>query len=159
MDENNCIGVGNDLPWRISADLKRFKVMTTGKPMIMGRKTFDSFGGKPLPNRLHIVISRNPHPDADKVVYVPSFDDALRRAEEENPDEIMVLGGGQIFALTLDKADRLYMTEVHTKVPRCDASFPLIADRDWHLIEEDGPHEDEKTGLRYTYKTYDRRRA
>lgn len=156
MDDDNCIGVGNDLPFRISADLKRFKALTSGKPMIMGRKTFDSLGGKPLPNRLHIVVSRTKQEGAENVVYVTSLDEGIALAQKQNAQEIMVIGGGQIFAAALDRADRLYMTHVAVKTPRCDAHFPPIDSALWRLAESEGPHKDEKSGLSYSYKTYDR---
>lgn len=153
MDLDRCIGVNNTLPWHISADLKRFRALTTGKPVIMGRKTFDSLGGKPLPNRLNIVISRNPQTDTDSVVWAASLEAAIDTARAQNPDEIMVIGGAQIYALALKLADRLYLTEVETRV-QGDAHFPDITQ--WHAKQVEGPFTDEKSGLVYQYKTYEK---
>ncbi len=155
MDRKRCIGVGNDLPWRISADLKRFKALTMAKPMIMGRKTFESLG-KPLPDRLHIVVSRTMHKDFDNVVFVSGLDEAVQRARQQAAEEIMIIGGGQIFALALPMTDRLYLTVIETDTPTCDAFFPDFDQADWELTERAGPFVDEKSGLRYAYETYDR---
>lgn len=157
MDEDRCIGKDGDLPFRISADLKRFKTLTMGKPMIMGRKTFQSLRG-PLPGRLHIVVTRTPQAGFDNVVYVLSLDDALTVARKESPGEIMVIGGGQIFEQILPRADRLHMTEVDTKTPGGDAFFPAIDAKDWRLAASEGPFRDEASGLSYAYKTYERRK-
>lgn len=151
MDLDRCIGVNNTLPWHISADLKRFKTLTTGKPVIMGRKTFDSLGARPLPNRLNIVISRTPHMDTESVAWVDSLESAFTRAGDV--PEIMVIGGAQIYAQALPHAHRLYLTEVDTCV-RGDAFFPDITG--WHATDDEGPYTDEKSGLVYRYKTYEK---
>lgn len=153
MDQDRCIGVNNTLPWHISEDLKRFKVLTTGKPVIMGRKTFDSLG-RPLPNRLNIVISRTPQTDTESVVWVDSLDAAFDRARGQNTDEIMVIGGAQIYTQALEYADRLYLTEVVTQV-KGDAFFPAMGP-DWQVVQREGPFTDEKSGLVYSYKTYEK---
>src|SRR3569832_138563 len=107
--DNGVIGRNGGLPWRLPADLKRFKALTMGKPMIMGRKTFDSFPA-PLPGRRHIVLTRDAGWQADGAEPVASIDDALALA---GPGEAMVIGGAEVFALALPRADRIELTEVH----------------------------------------------
>lgn len=152
MASNRCIGINNTLPWRISADLKHFKALTTGKPVVMGRKTFESLG-RPLPNRLNIIISRSAGSDSDDVVYASSLEDAFAKAGAV--PEIMVIGGAQIYAQALGQADRLYLTEID-KAVEGDAFFPDFGP-EWGVAEADGPHHDEASGLNYTYKTYEKR--
>ncbi len=123
MSENRVIGVGNRLPWHIPEDLKRFKRITSGHPVIMGRKTFDSIG-KPLPGRANIVITRNKDWAVPGVLIVNSLDDAITLAEKQTgSNEIFILGGGQIFQEALPRADRIYLTIVHTEI-QGDTYFP-----------------------------------
>jgi dihydrofolate reductase len=126
--ENGVIGNANKLPWHLPADLKHFKAITWGKPVIMGRKTFQSIG-RPLPGRDNIVISRSRRWDAGGVTVVPDLDTALavaeRAAAARQADEIMVIGGAQIYALTLPRADRIYYTKVHLS-PAGDTLFPEL---------------------------------
>lgn len=137
--DNGVIGVDGRLPWHLPADLKRFKAMTMGKPMVMGRKTFESFPS-PLPGRRHIVLTR----DRDwsgvgaEVAHTP--DDALALA---GPGEIAVIGGAEIFALFLDRADRVELTEVHA-LPEGDATVPAFTGwrevaREDHAVEGERP--------------------
>ncbi len=131
MAENGIIGRGNDLPWHLSGDLKHFKSVTMGKPMIMGRKTFDSIG-KPLPGRANIVVTRDPSLRAEGVRVVHDFHEALRVAEGiargGGAEETIVIGGAQIYELALPKADRIYLTEIHQSVD--GKSGPHLPDRD-----------------------------
>ncbi len=133
MAENGIIGRGNGLPWHLSGDLKHFKSVTMGKPMIMGRKTFDSIG-RPLPGRTNIVVTRDPSLRAEGVRVVHDFDEALRVAEgiarADGAEEIIVIGGAQIYELALPKADRIYLTEIHQRVDG-DVRFPDIDPRAW----------------------------
>lgn len=114
--ENDVIGAGGALPWRISADLKTFKALTVGKPIIMGRKTYDSIG-RPLPRRTNIVVTRNPDWRADGVVVAADMPTALAVGYEDahrtGVDEVMVIGGAEIYAQALPRATRIYLTEVH----------------------------------------------
>jgi dihydrofolate reductase len=151
MDRNRCIGIKNTLPWHISDDLKRFKAITLGKPVIMGRKTFESLG-RPLPGRLNVVISRTKQEGTEDVAYVTSLEAGL--AASDAP-ELMIIGGGQIYAQALALADRVYLTEVDTIVEG-DTFFPELS-LEWALTEIEGPFTDEKSGLSFSYKTYDRR--
>ena len=158
MDKNHCIGVGGDLPWHIKGDLQYFKAKTLGKPIIMGRKTFDSLPGI-LPKRTHIVITRTLKEDSEMVKFVTSLDDAIAYAEtllnDLVSDEVMVVGGGQIYKQAIEVADRLYITRVDTAVDG-DTFFPNL-DKSWQEIHADGAHKDEKTGLDYTFFTYEKR--
>lgn len=135
--DNNVIGKDNKMPWYISEDFKHFKEITMGKPCIMGRKTYESILeqlGKPLPGRTSIVISRNnfTHEGATSAA---SLEDAIKKAKTITEDEIMVIGGAQIYALTLPLAHRIYMTRVHQS-PEGDAFFPEVDD-EWKEIEKD----------------------
>jgi dihydrofolate reductase len=126
--ENGVIGRGNALPWRLSSDLKRFKALTLDKPVVMGRKTFLSIG-KALPGRTNIVVTRDPYFRADGVAVAATLDAALDAAREDacrrGANEIMVIGGTEIFAQTMPLADRLEITHVHSR-PAGDAYFPPI---------------------------------
>jgi dihydrofolate reductase len=123
---NGTIGRDGALPWRLPADLKRFKALTMGKPMIMGRKTFDSFPS-PLPGRRHIVLTRDAAWGAPGAEVAHSVDEALALAGE---GEVAVIGGAEIYALFLDRADRIELTEVHADYPG-DTHMPEPAP-DWH---------------------------
>lgn len=122
MAQNRTIGVNNSLPWRLPEDLKNFKALTTGKPVIMGRKTWDSLG-RPLPNRDNIVITRNPDLTLEGALVVASLEEGIELAKSKSPAEVMVIGGAEIYAQSLPMADRLYITLVHAEVDG-DAHFP-----------------------------------
>lgn len=124
---NNVIGNDGELPWRLSDDLKRFKAVTMGKPIVMGRKTFESIG-RPLPGRQNIVISRQANFTADGCDVVQSTVEAVEIAGDA--DEIMVIGGSQIYAAFLPTADRIYLTRVHVEVEG-DAVFPSLDEAEW----------------------------
>jgi dihydrofolate reductase len=130
VSRNNVIGRDGDMPWRLSTDLKRFKAMTLGKPMIVGRKTLDSFGGQPLPGRPHVVVTRNQDLEVDGARLAGSLEEALAAARqiaaETGAEEIGILGGGQIYAQALGLADRLYVTHVEVDISEGDAFFPNI---------------------------------
>lgn len=112
---NGVIGRDNKLPWHLPNDLKYFKAVTMGKPVVMGRKTFESIG-KPLPGRPNIVVTRDPAWTAPGVTVAHGLDEAIRAAEGFGAEEVMIIGGAQIFAESFGKADRLYLTEVHAAV-------------------------------------------
>lgn len=111
MAENGVIGNKGAIPWRIADDMKRFKALTLGKPVVMGRKTWDSLPRKPLPDRTNIVVTRQPGWSADGAVTASSLDDALSKAD--GAAEVMVIGGGEIYRAALTRADRIELTEVH----------------------------------------------
>ncbi len=143
--KNGVIGVGGDLPWHLSEDLKYFKAVTMGKPIVMGRKTFDSIG-RPLPGRRNIVISRNEKLHLEGAEVVSSLSDAI--ALVGGVEEVMIIGGAQIYAHALLQADRVYLTEVDMK-PKGDAYFSAINPDDWQEVSRrhveavgDGPAHD-----------------
>lgn len=148
--KNGVIGHDNTLPWRIPEDLKRFKALTIGKPVIMGRKTWDSLPKKPLPGRTNIVVTRNPEFHAEGAVVVHSFADAVTRADAE---EIAVIGGQAIFAEALPIADIIHMTQVAAS-PDGDTFMPLIDRALWRETACDGPHNVD--GLQYSFVTLER---
>ena len=134
--ENGVIGHGGALPWYVPSDLKTFRRMTMGKPVIMGRKTYASIG-KPLPGRDNIVVTRDAAFSADGTDRAASVDEALdiarRKAEANGADEIMVIGGAEIFALTLPLADRIYLTRIHAR-PDGDVWFPEPDPHIWREV-------------------------
>ncbi len=141
MAENRCIGKNNKMPWHISDDLKRFKSLTKGHHVIMGRKTFESitsYLGKPLPNRENIVISRSEYlTDHDDVTIYKDIDLALKyakaKAQKQKLDEIFIIGGAQIYTQTINQADQLYITKIHKSV-NGDAFFPAFKYDKWQEI-------------------------
>lgn len=148
--ENNALGKDNQLVWHLPDDFKRFKQLTTGHYIIMGRKTFESFP-KPLPNRTHIIITNqeNYHPEGTIVVH--SIEEALQ-AVPENEDGF-VIGGGQIYQLALPFADKIELTKVHHSFD-ADAFFPEIDSNEWELAGEEFHPKDEKHQFEFTYQTF-----
>ncbi|MFD0917627.1 dihydrofolate reductase [Pseudahrensia aquimaris] len=159
--ENGVIGADGDMPWRLSTDLQRFKKLTLGKPMIMGRKTFDSIG-KALPGRTSIVVTRDSEWQAEGVVAVGSldkaFDLALEIANADGVDELCVVGGGQIYAQAMDRADVLHVTTVHAS-PQGDTVFPAIDLAVWQAVHEEPVPAGEKDSATTTYRVYRRKKA
>ena len=156
--ENGVIGRNGDLPWRLSADLRRFKQTTMGHAMIMGRKTWESIG-KPLPGRKSIVVSRDESYDTgfDEVSVVTNLDDALADARSaEQADEAFVIGGAGIYEICLPRADRLYLTRVHATVEG-DVRLPAIDWDQWQLCEAEGHPADEKNDYSHTYQLWQRK--
>lgn len=132
---NGVIGRHGDLPWRIPADLQFFKSTTMGKPLIMGRRTFESIG-KALPGRTNIVVTRSAGFTADDVEVAADFDQALVIADRHGGNEIMVIGGGEIYATALPRADRLYLTEVHIDAEG-NVFFPELDRTQWREVSRD----------------------
>ena len=152
MAENRVIGRNNDLPWKIPEDLKHFKALTMGKPIIMGRKTFESIG-RPLPGRTNIVITRNDDWDAEGVNIVDTVEAAIDEAAEEGAEEAMIIGGAAIYEQTLDLADRIYLTEVMDEFEG-DTFFPDLDEGQWGEVERQGPFETED-GHAFAFVTLD----
>lgn len=149
--ENGVIGRDGDLPWRIPADLKFFKDTTMGKPIVMGRKTYESIG-RALPGRTNIVITRDPDFSADDVYVADGLDAALELAG--TAEEVMVIGGAQIYALALPRTDRIYLTRVHA-TPVGDVTFPDIDPDVWlETSREERPPEGDVPG--YAFVTLER---
>lgn len=152
MAHNNVIGAKNDMPWHLPADLKYFKATTLGKPIIMGRKTFDSIG-RPLPGRQNIVVTRNKNWFHDGVEVAPSLDAALALVGEA--DEIMITGGAQIFEMAMSAVERLYITEIDLDVEG-DTFFPEFSLSDWKEVSREAyPSEENRPA--YSFVVYDRR--
>ncbi len=152
--ENNALGKDNDLVWHLPDDFKRFKELTTGHHIIMGRKTFESFP-KPLPNRTHIVITRKEDYEKDGAVVVNSLEEALELAKDD--PQPYIIGGGEIYSLALPKADKIELTRVHGTF-EADAFFPEIDENNWKLVFSDFHPRDEKHNYSFTYLTYERER-
>ena len=137
--DNDVIGRDNALPWNLPADLAHFKRVTMGKPILMGRRTYESIG-RPLPGRTNIVITRDPNFSAAGVKIVHSVDEALELAEDialiDGSEELMVIGGAEIYALALPKVVRLYLTRVHSS-PQGDAYLPRLDWSDWDIVERE----------------------
>lgn len=153
MAHQRVIGLKNQMPWHLPADLKHFKTVTMGKPMIMGRKTFESIG-RPLPGRLNIVITRNADWHADGVITAHSLDEALVAAGAV--DEVMIIGGGHLYAEALPKATRLYLTQIDLDAMEADTWFPEYSPEQWHLVHEDLHQPDDKNPHAYCFQTLER---
>jgi dihydrofolate reductase len=156
--DNGVIGAAGAMPWRLATDMKRFRALTMGKPVIMGRKTFASIG-KPLAGRTNIVVTRQRDFAADGVTIAPSLDAALAAgrtaAEATGSAEVMVIGGGEIYALAMPHADRLYITRVHAQ-PEGDARFPAIDPGGWRAVAQEEVPAGEKDTASTTFVTYER---
>lgn len=152
-DRNNAIGRGGDIPWHISEDFKRFKALTLGHPVIMGRRTWESLPKRPLPGRRNIVVTSDSGYEAPGAEVALSPLDALGLcAADESP---FVIGGASIYAALLPYCTRLFLTRVETEVEGADTYMPQIDDREWQLAESDGPHT-ASDGLQYTFLNYRR---
>ena len=148
---NNVIGAKGDLPWRLSDDLKHFKAVTMGKPIVMGRKTWDSIG-RPLPGRQNIVITRQESLRAEGCDVVASVEEAIKVAGDV--DEIMVIGGSQVYELALPFAKRIYLTRVHADVEG-DAFFPELDDGEWNLVSDECHRADERNEFDFSFRIYE----
>lgn len=154
--ENNVIGKGNELPWTLPNDMKFFKNQTWGLPVIMGRKTFESMGNKALAGRINIVITRQESWKAEGVRVARSIDDALVVAEETDCNEYCFIGGGEIFKDIMPKANRIYITRVHTTIEGGDAFFPVIDKNEWKLISKRDCFKDERHAFDYSFERWER---
>jgi dihydrofolate reductase len=153
--ENNALGKDGDLVWHLPDDFKRFKKLTTGHHIIMGRKTFESFP-KPLPNRTHIVITRNRNYTKEGCIVVHNLEDALKIAEEDT--QPFIIGGGEIYKLALNASEKIELTRVHDTF-EADAFFPEIDLSKWELINEEFHEKDERHSVSFTYLTYVKKTA
>lgn len=134
---DRALGKDNDLLWKIAPDLKRFKELTTGHPIIMGRKTYESIG-HPLPNRTNIIITRNPNYKAPGCIVATSLEDALTKAKEKDQEEIFIIGGSEIYTLALPHTDKLYLTIVDDTKDG-DVFFPEYSEFTQEVFREDHP--------------------
>jgi dihydrofolate reductase len=151
MDKNRAIGLNNQLPWHLPEDLKYFKRVTMGKPIAMGRKTYDSIG-RPLPGRENIVITRSQGTTIEGCTVIHDVKDLLKREDEE----LFVIGGAEIFKEIMPYADRLYITEIR-EVFEADTFFPEINMGNWELIESTPGIKDEKNPYNYEFFVYQRK--
>ena len=150
--ENDVIGRDNGMPWHLPDDLKYFKARTMGKPMLMGRKTFESIG-KPLPGRQNIVVTRDPNYKREGVDVVHGTDDAVRTAQ--GAPEIMVIGGAELFREFLPRAGRVHLTRVHGDVDG-DIHWPALDSREWRLVEREEHAADERHAYAMTFEVWEK---
>ncbi|MDX6181354.1 dihydrofolate reductase [Flavobacterium sp. Fl-77] len=150
---NNALGKNNELVWHLSNDFKRFKELTSHHHIIMGRKTFESFP-KPLPNRTHIVITRQKNYNPEGCIVVDSLEKAIALCPEN--EDSYIIGGGEIYNLGMTYTDIIEITRVHHEFD-ADTFFPVINDEDWLLVESEPNFKDDKHLYDYTYETYIRR--
>ena len=150
--ENGVIGRQGELPWRLSADLKHFKAVTMGKPIVMGRRTWESIG-RPLPGRQNIVVTRQDGYAAAGCDVVASPDEAMAVAGAA--DEVMVIGGSQLYDRFLPVADRVYLTRVHAEVAG-DAFFAPLDENEWRLVSDEPHAADERNEFDYSFRLYER---
>ncbi|HEX7902607.1 MAG TPA: dihydrofolate reductase [Chitinophagaceae bacterium] len=151
---NNAIGKEGQMPWTMPNDMKHFKNVTWGMPVIMGRKTFESLG-KPLAGRKNIVITRQDDWKREGTVAVRNIEDALFLAQETDAKEVMVIGGGEIYRTLFDKAKRIYLTRIEAE-PEADTFFPTIDPKQWTLVSIKNYEADEKNAYNYSFQTWER---
>jgi dihydrofolate reductase len=157
LAQNRVIGIDNRMPWHLPGDFKYFKATTLGKPIIMGRKTWDSLG-RPLPGRLNLVVSRQTDLQLEGAEVYPTLAAAIERAEawaqEQGASEVMLIGGAQLYELGLAQADRLYLTRV-ALTPEGDAWFPAFEDAPWQRVSNvENPAVDDKPA--YDFEVWER---
>jgi dihydrofolate reductase len=150
--DNGVIGSGNQLPWRLPDDLKRFKALSLGKPIVMGRKTFDSIG-RPLPGRLNIVISRQPGLEIPGCTVVTSIDEAIRAARPA--PEIVIVGGADIYRQVLPQVQVIHLTRVHANIDG-DVVFPQLQEQEWREVAKEYHPADERHAHAFTFSTLER---
>lgn len=150
MDKNRVIGADNDMPWHLPDDLKFFKANTMNKPVVMGRKTFESIGSRPLPNRRNLVISRNVGFNAQGVEVFHSIEEALKTCVSD--EEVIIMGGGQLYKQMMPFANKLYVTLVDAEV-KGDTTFPEWASEEWQEISKDRHDKDERHAYAFEFVT------
>lgn len=158
MADERVIGINNSLPWKLPSDMRWFRQHTLGKPILMGRKTFESFGGRTLPDRTNIVITRDANYKAEGIVVVTSIEQAIEQASlsADVVEEAMIIGGASFYEQMLSKVDRMYLTFVHTSL-QGDAWFPEYNLDDWREIERIDVEADDKNAFAHSFVVYDRK--
>lgn len=160
VSENGVIGRDGDMPWKLSTDLKRFKALTLGKPVVVGRKTFESFGGRPLPGRPHVVVTRTPDFQNADVDVATSFTEAMeiakRKAIDLGVDAVCVIGGGEIYRQAIAGADELLVTHVEAEISDGDTFFPAIDPGVFEIVDELAVPAGEKDNFATRFVTYRR---
>jgi len=154
MTEERVIGIKNTLPWKLPNDMKWFRQTTMGKPIVMGRKTFESFGAKALPGRTNIIITRDENYQAEDSIVVHSIDEALKAAGDV--PEVMIIGGASFYQQMLPQADRLYLTLVEAKIEG-DAWFPEFNINEWNETDRIKHKKDEKNSFAHQFIILDRK--
>jgi len=154
VSDNNVIGKNNTLPWHLPADLAYFKKTTSGKPVIMGRLTYESIG-RPLPNRLNIVISTTNPSLPEGVLVFSSIQEAMSHLNTINTEEAFIIGGNRLFADAVNHIDNMYITRVHATVDG-DVFFPEVDMHNWKLVSSEKHEVDEKNKIEYTFELYQR---
>lgn len=152
--ENNVIGINNMLPWRLPTDLKYFKSTTLGKPIVMGRKTFESLG-KPLPGRPNIVITRQKEFQPEGAYVVGSVEEGIEKAKSFGGDELFITGGSQIFEQAWPLVERIYLTRVYAVV-HGDAFFPQLDGAEFELVTDERHEADEKNQYSFAFQVWER---
>lgn len=150
MDKKGGIGKNNQLPWHLPSDLKRFKNLTKGHHLVMGRKTYETIG-KPLPGRVMIVITQQKDYFPKGCMVVNSLGEAIKLAENNHETEVFIIGGGEIFHQAIGHADKIYLTTVHADVD-ADVLFPKIDLNHWELSKSEDPSQDEKDEYKSDFK-------
>ncbi len=160
--QNGAIGRNNELLWHISEDLKYFKSTTTGHPVIMGRKTYESIG-RPLPGRRNIVLTRGAmeippikNPQTTSMEVVNSLDEIYRIAQGD--EEFFVMGGGMLYNETFGKADFLYLTRIYAEAENADTFFPQVDEREWEVVRESEMKHDDENGIDFKFIVYKRKK-
>ena len=155
LDRNRAIGRGNALPWHLPDDLKRFKALTLGKPVLMGRKTAESLG-RALPKRRNLVLTRSGRLPFEGMEAVASIEEALRIAAADAASELCVIGGGEVYALALPKATRMHLTHVDTAIDGCDAFFPTFDAAQWRVAARETHAADDRHAFAFAFVDYER---
>ena len=154
--ENRAIGINNDLPWKLPNDMKRFRELTTGHTVIMGRKTFESLPNGALPNRTNIVVTRNNTVTFENCILFDNLQDAIKKHNTQ--EEIFVIGGASIYDQVINLADKLYITLVRHSFENANTFFPEINKNEWIMTEQESFPNDEKHLYPYTFQTYIRKK-
>ena len=153
LDRKNAIGRGNALPWHLPDDLKRFKALTLGKPVLMGRKTAESLG-RALPGRRNLVLTRSGNAPFAGMDVIASMDAALAIVRSDGAEELCVIGGGEVFALALPRATRMYLTKIDTVVENADAFFPAFDPAQWAVTQRESHAADARHAFAFEFMDY-----
>ncbi len=156
LDRDFAIGRGNALPWSLPDDLKRFKALTLGHPILMGRKTAESLG-RALPGRRNLVLTRSGRVPFEGMEAVASMDEAIARVAAESMPALMVIGGGEVYAEALPRATRLHLTRVDTQVDGADAWFPRFDPAEWTMLDSEAHKADARHAFAFRFSDYQRR--
>jgi dihydrofolate reductase len=154
---NNAIGKDNKLLWNLPNDLRFFKNITWAMPVLMGRKSFDSLGNRPLTGRINIVLTSGKFLKHEGIVVVNKIKNAEFFAKTNDYKELMILGGGNVYAQTIDDADKIYITRVHHVFEDADTFFPVIDEKKWKLVSNEDHFKDDKHAYDYSFQLWERK--